>query len=301
VVNDGSTDNTAEVISKFASDARLRCFEQKNAGVTAARNFGISAATSEYLTFVDSDDYLERDMYLELHKAITERNADVAVCNYNLVFEDHIETCYSNMDEAFINVSDSVNDYFYKYCACPKPNNYIWTRLYRTKMIKSSGVRFKDFKLGDDTLFNFMLLPFIKQIVNINKGYYNYLQRPDSNVYTVAKKINLAAVYTSTFSVLLEWYKENGFKVEFLPIHAYTRLRSIFFYSRIAGMTDEDIVECIDKGFAGTALLEHLNDISQVDRYAEINRLSTVKTDAIKRIMMAAVENNNELMGTQIE
>ena len=301
VVNDGSTDNTADVISEFMSDARLRYLEQKNSGVTAARNAGISAATGDYLTFVDSDDYLERNMYLELHKAITEHNADVAVCNYSLVFEDRVEPRYSNMHETFINVADDVNGYFYKYCACPKPNNYIWTRLYRTEMIKKSGVRFQDFKLGDDTLFNFMLLPFIKQLVNIDGGYYNYLQRTDSNVYTVAKKVNIAAVYASMFSFLTDWYIEKGFKAEFMPIYAYTRLRSIFFYSRIAGMADENIVELIDEGFTGTALLEHLYDTSQVDGYAGINGFSTEKAEAIKRIMTSAVKNSKELIGAQIE
>jgi len=300
VVNDGSTDGTADTISKFSSDSRLKYIEQKNAGVTAARNNGINAASGYYLGFVDSDDYLELDMYEKLYSALNKAGADAAACDYNLIYDDHTDFKYSNMRDEIIDVT--APDYFFKYCACSKPNNYIWTRLYKTDIVKKSGVMFENFKLGDDTLFGFKLLPYLKRIANISGGFYNYLQRSNSNVYTVAKRNNLASVYADTFQALIDYYKSNGFHsfLEAMPVHAYTRLRSIIFYSRLAEMDEPEIVKNIEDGFNNREIVKYLRDTSAVDKYAALNGLPRESTQEIKRIMCVAADNPKELIGVVI-
>ena len=295
VVNDGSTDDTDKIIAKFKSDARLKYIEQENAGVSAARNNGIDAATGELLAFVDSDDYLELYMYEKLYSALKEAQADVAVCDYNLIYNDHADMKYSSMRDEVVYIE--VPGYFYQYCCCPKPNNYIWTRLYKTEIVKSSGVRFENYKLGDDTLFNFKLLPYMKRVVNISGGMYNYLQRPDSNVYTVARHGNLAAVYADTFEALVEYCKLNGFEryLEAMPAHAHTRLRSVIFYSRLAGMEENMIVESIKEGFREREIAKYLMDNSVMDEYAKLNALSLVPVEEITRILAASANSSPEL------
>ena len=260
VINDGSTDGTAEVIRRFTSDSRVKYIDQANAGVSAARNVGIEAAKGKYLAFVDSDDYLEPDMYAKLHAVLVSAGADIAACNYNLIYDDHEDRQYSKMRDETVNVCDDVYGYFVKYCACPKPNNYIWTRLYDAELVKRSGVRFERYRLGDDTLFNFKLLPHIHQIAVISDGLYNYFQRGDSNVYTVANKSNLAGEYADTFQALADYYKANGFGefLSVLPIHAFTRLRSVFFYSRLAGQDDKTIWTNIVSGFKDRDIYKYL-------------------------------------------
>ena len=302
VVNDGSTDDTAGLIKKHENDNRLRLIEQQNAGVSAARNTGIAAATGAYIAFVDSDDYLEPDMYERLCTALEKEKADVAVCDYNLIYHDHTDFNYSTMCNETVDITDP-SFYFYKYCACPKPNNYIWTRLYKTEIIKKSGVLFEPFKLGDDTLFNFKLLPHIKRAAHISGALYHYLQRLNSNVYTAARRWNLARVYADSFESLVNYYRENSFSrfLAPMPIHAYTRLRSVFFYSRLAGISDDNIAENIAEGFNGRAIALYLRDASKVDPYAEINGFSVEKSDKIKRIMLMASENPMGLAGVEIE
>ena len=251
VINDGSTDSTAAIIKKYEIDPRLMLITQQNAGVSAARNAGIAAATGELLTFVDSDDYLEPDMYERLHAALTGSGADMAVCNYNLIYDDRADKRYSKIRNETTNIYDDVYGYFCKYCACPKPNNYIWTRLYITDIVKRSGVKFENYRLGDDTLFNFKLLPHIRRTAFVEDGLYNYFQRDNSNVYTVANKVNLAATYADTFDALADYYAANGFDefLQVLPIHAFTRLRSVFFYSRLAGISEAEITQSVITGF----------------------------------------------------
>jgi glycosyltransferase involved in cell wall biosynthesis len=260
LIDDGSTDGTAAVLKRYLGDGRVKLIRQANAGVSAARNVGIDAATGELLGFVDSDDWIEPDMYAVLCDSLSRGGADMAVCNYNLVYDDHTDMLYSLMRDGVDKVHPDTYGFFTRHCACPKPNNYIWTRLYKADIVKNSGVRFEDYKLGDDTLFNFKLLPHIGSVSFADAGLYNYYQRGNSNVYTVAKKGNLASVYADTFDALAEYYTANGFTefLQALPIHAFTRLRSVFFYSRLAGLSEDEITRSVMTGFKDREIAKYL-------------------------------------------
>lgn len=260
-VDDGSTDATPEILARYAkSDSRVVFLRQENAGAGEAANRGIGIARGSYIAFVDNDDWIEPDMYQRLYAALTENNADMAVCNFNLVYDDHTDYCYSPMRDGAVNVRDDVYGYYCRYCACPKPNNYTWSRLYRAEVIKGSDVRFERFRLGADTLFNFKLLPRVKRTAFVSDGLYNYVQRADSSVYTLAKKMNIAEVYADGFEALADYYISNRLDdfCRVLPIHAFTRLRSIFFYSRLAGLAEEEIAENIAKAFKGRKIADYL-------------------------------------------
>jgi glycosyltransferase involved in cell wall biosynthesis len=260
-VDDGSTDKTHEILSDYTvSDSRIVHIKQENAGAGEAINRGIERAGGEFITFVDNDDRIEPTMYEKLHNALVTTDADMAVCNFNLVYDDHTDFCYSNMKDETVSIYDDVYGYFCRYCACPKPNNYIWSRLYKMNIVKGSDVRFENFRLGADSLFNFKLLPLLKRVTFINDGLYNYVQRSDSSVYTAAKIGNIAKTYADGFESLADYFMEKGFN-EFksvLPIHAFTRLRSVFFYSRLAGMDDTAIVENLLDAFKGHKIADYL-------------------------------------------
>ncbi|MCI8536577.1 MAG: glycosyltransferase [Hungatella sp.] len=266
VIDDGSTDETPDILAEYAKkDKRVVLISQANAGAGEAVNRGIEFAHGEYLAFVDNDDWIAPDMYERLHSALTLNNANMSVCNFNLVYSDHTDFCYSHMREETVEIEKDIFGYFCSHCACPKPNNYTWTRLYKTKIIKESDVRFESFRLGADTLFNFKLLPYIKRATFIKDGLYYYVQRNDSSVYTAAKRGNIAEVYADGFESLAEYYISKGLDefCQVLPIHAYTRLRSTFFYSRLAGMTDDAIKENIEKGFKGRKIMDYLTGALQ--------------------------------------
>lgn len=88
VVNDGSTDSTAEMVEEFIkSDKRVMLFSQSNAGPSTARNNGMEYVSGDVITFVDSDDYVEPDYFDELSSAFSESNADVVFFEFNRVNE----------------------------------------------------------------------------------------------------------------------------------------------------------------------------------------------------------------------
>ena len=266
LINDGSTDESQSIMAKYQSDRRVVCIHQDNAGVSPARNRGIETATGDYIGFVDSDDYIEKKMFEKLLSALLSADADMSVCNYNLVYDKNVVYKYTKMQNETADVYQDVYGYFSKHCARPKPNNYIWTRLYKADIIRNSNVRFENYRLADDTLFNFKLLPYIRKVAFVDDSFYNYVQRDNSNVYTVAKKCNLAREYADSFDSLLNHYKSNiTFEpfLECMPLHAFTRLRSVYFYSRLAKMTEAEIAQSIESGFAGRTIDKYLTGFEE--------------------------------------
>ena len=261
VIDDGSTDETPDILQQYAdADTRVMFIHQQNAGAGKAINTAISLASGSYMAFVDNDDWIESDMYEKLYAALSENRADMAVCNFNLVYEDHTDFCYSKMRKESVDVQEDPYGYFSRYCACPQPNNYTWTRLYKADIIRDSDVRFEYFPMGADTLFNFKLLPRIKRVAFIADGLYNYVQRRDSSVYTAAKKVDIAKVYADGFEALADYYIRNGY-TDFclvLSINEYSRILSIFFYSRLAGVSDEEITDNVMKAFKGRKIADYL-------------------------------------------
>ena len=90
-VNDGSTDNSLAILQKYAKfDKRIKIIDQKNMGISPARNEGMKVATGEFIIFFDSDDFFDSTMIEEMVMKAEEYDADIAVCSYS-VFDDRVQ------------------------------------------------------------------------------------------------------------------------------------------------------------------------------------------------------------------
>lgn len=88
LVDDGSTDNSGKICDELKNkDDRIIVIHKENQGLSASRNIGIEKATGEYITFVDSDDYILEDMYETLYKNLIRNDADISMCKYQYVKE----------------------------------------------------------------------------------------------------------------------------------------------------------------------------------------------------------------------
>ena len=86
LVNDGSTDNSIDICKEFKQiDNRIIVIDKENGGVASARNAGLEVATGSYVAFVDSDDYVEKDMYETMIEALNNNNADIVECGFNQI------------------------------------------------------------------------------------------------------------------------------------------------------------------------------------------------------------------------
>ena len=96
VVDDGSTDHTAQIVEHYAEkDQRIRLIRKKNGGVTSARLMGVRQAVGDYIGFVDGDDVIEPDMYERLLTNAINYQADISHCGYQMVFPDRVDYYYN--------------------------------------------------------------------------------------------------------------------------------------------------------------------------------------------------------------
>ena len=114
VVNDGSTDNSLNILKSLQSkDSRIRIINQENKGVSAARNTGLDNTTGEYIAFVDSDDYLEKNMYEKMLKYMGESGADLVSARAFIIERSNKpgENDYNNYIDTFTSQAQILKAY----------------------------------------------------------------------------------------------------------------------------------------------------------------------------------------------
>lgn len=191
VINDGSTDNSGEICQEYAQkDNRIIYVEQENGGLSDARNAGLERMTGSYVTFVDSDDWVEPNYVEVLNNKLIGYQADIAIGNY-----------YSyNEDEAMYYFHVNSESYYEKLY----DNISIFENLYDAKQMKSFSlisacgklykaelfdyIRFDKGKLGEDGYINQKLYLLVQKVIYINQGLYAYRQRSGSITKTWTEK-----------------------------------------------------------------------------------------------------------------
>ncbi len=178
VVDDGSTDSTAQKILQLAeSDHRIIYVHQSNRGPSAARNNGINLCRGEYIVFLDSDDILP-EHYIE--KLITNApKNDMTVCGLKLYSQTGCIEILPKSSHYSCGqfISDALVGDISPLVAFTGPV----ARMYRSNIIKSNNIRFNTaYRYGEDTLFNLQYLAFCKNITTTEQTYYHVNQQPVS-------------------------------------------------------------------------------------------------------------------------
>jgi glycosyltransferase involved in cell wall biosynthesis len=156
VVNDGSTDHTAQVIDAYAQrDSRIIAIHKENGGVTSARLRGIEAATGEYITFVDSDDYIEPHMYRQLLVNAQEHGADISHCGFQILRAGREAQLFHNTGEMIVmdhttGLSELITG--------NKVEPGLWNKLYRRSLFEGlAGKMNLEIRIYEDLLMNYYL------------------------------------------------------------------------------------------------------------------------------------------------
>lgn len=174
LINDGSIDGSAKICDEYKEiDNRIVVIHKKNEGPAKAREVGIKKATGKYISFVDSDDYIEQNFCEVLHSKIEEKCVDWVSSNcsqeilglkYKNVYIDKIITTSNEFFEDFR------NEYIY--------TRTLWGKLYRSKMIKE--YEFKALVVGEDTCFMVDLMKKTQIAYISNYNGYNYAYNENS-------------------------------------------------------------------------------------------------------------------------
>lgn len=179
MVDDGSKDNTCEICKKYAeSDDRFWLIQKKNTGVSDSRNVGIGAAKGEFLTFVDSDDYVTTDYIETLVGAM--KNAQLACAEYFFVKENQKyphATELSSSEQKALSAVDAI-DMLHRQDAF---QGYLWNKIFLKDVIEKKNICFDSHvKIWEDMLFCLKYLTEIERVNYIGKPIYYYVQREKS-------------------------------------------------------------------------------------------------------------------------
>lgn len=190
LVDDGSPDNCGAICDEYATqDSRVRVLHKENGGVSSARNLGLDNAKGEWITFVDSDDWVESEF---LDKLINGGNAD-------LVVGSTVRTSgmKQQLDDRLYDMK-SIPDFLNQYL-----DNLLmlapWGKLFRSSIIEDNHIRFnKDIRFGEDTLVVYEYLCHCCIIASVSYCGYNYLDETDGWVLNSRKyKLSLSEIDNS--------------------------------------------------------------------------------------------------------
>lgn len=173
-VNDGSTDNSPMILEEFAQkDSRIKIINQENQGLSAARNTGIEVATGEYITFVDSDDYVSTDLYADIQKYLP---AELICFNAKIFPMSEKYRALQNYIQCKFDGELPVEEKLIL-----KTNVHVWNKVFRTSIIKENNIRFpkglyfEDFPFVCEYMLSINSVKFVSE-----KEYYFYRQQPNS-------------------------------------------------------------------------------------------------------------------------
>ena len=178
LVDDGSIDNSHKICLEFADiDSRVRVFHNENHGVSFTRNFGIDAATGDYICFIDADDLILPDYITSLLQSLTRADAEIVFCGYKLLYGErlvkkapHLKPgCYNFEDLSYRAIDDgTLSGILF---------GSVWGAMYKSSLIKESNVKFDpSVRRNEDGLFNLQLLPDADKIVISEYTGYIYRQ-----------------------------------------------------------------------------------------------------------------------------
>lgn len=152
VVNDGSKDGTLLIASKVAkNDSRVKVISKQNGGAASARNVGLKIASGEFITFLDADDYIEKDIYMELWQAQKQNDLDIVSASIREIYDGDISRERINPNGVKIFAGEDALCNMLSYCGGIR--TVVWDKLYKKSIIQN--ITFEEScSYGEDTLFN---------------------------------------------------------------------------------------------------------------------------------------------------
>lgn len=176
LVDDGSTDNSSIICDELKNiDERIRVIHKKNGGLSDARNAGIEIAKGEYIGFVDSDDWIEHDMFESLLLELEKSGAGVAVTGINRIYDNGYNVNQFIRDKIEIYEGKEIIRHYLQQDSF---STAAWDKLYRKELFKER--RFPVGKLFEDAPVIYDILCNISKVVVIGKPHYHYFQRANS-------------------------------------------------------------------------------------------------------------------------
>ena len=264
IINDGSTDNTKQILQKYKKIKYIKIINQENMGIAHTRNNLLKNATGKYIFFIDSDDYINKEKFNELLKQVN--NQDLILFNYNIFNNNNKKVKKNIFNEDFINIKKN-KDLFFKLIS--KRNDlYLWTFLIKRELITKSNINFLPY-LFEDLQFLINVIYYSKTIEFINLDIVNYRINRENQVTKVHSYENISHRIIMSDLTIKQVKKYN-----------LSNKLKILLFKRIANIYYSAIPLINDKTKEEQELLKNL-----IDNYNYILKYSSKKTLILKILM----------------
>ncbi len=205
LINDGSTDNSIEILQFFANkDERFKLIQKENSGASETRNFGLDIATGKYVMFMDADDWYESNMIEKMVSWISNDDELDSVCCARFFERQQKDGTFVTLSEKTMNlpcdnyITDNIPEYIARLEASRR-FPYLWDKIYRREIIERNHIRFeKQFITGQDNDFNMKYFRYIRKGMISNHCLYHYVKdgvgslcaRYKKGLYGIVKELN---------------------------------------------------------------------------------------------------------------
>lgn len=189
LVDDGSTDSSPEICDSYAAGfSNVKCIHKENGGIDSARNAGLSVATGEFVSFVDSDDFVDKSMCESLFAASEDGKFDIVYCAVHFAWHDSRDTRVEYSFDECVS-GDAVVESLADLTASPWSsdsyvvrNMAVWGALFKRSIIADNCVLFRSERqlLSEDTIFDYELYPYVNSIRYIPNPLYFYCYNTQS-------------------------------------------------------------------------------------------------------------------------
>ena len=220
IVNDGSTDGSLTICKKYAKqDSRIILINQENYGVAMARNTGILSAKGDYLAFLDSDDYIEKDMLMDMYTKAKQDNSDIVTCQFQHIDDKGIIKYKSNYLER-------EKDAYFRNILAAKYYSVIWNSIYKKDLFINNDIAFPNEIDYEDVATTYKVFFYATKISILEKVYYNWSFRNDSRSNVgLAKDQHIDSIFK-----ILEMTKQFLQNEKSLDRYSHEYNRRVFYY-----------------------------------------------------------------------
>lgn len=263
LVNDGSPDKSGEICDEYANkDIRIKVIHKKNGGQSSARNEGLNIAKGDYIGFVDSDDWLDRDMFRVLYENIIETGSDISICGTRDIKKQ--QDIRNQVGESKTIIYEDKNKIF---SIMFSQNIFGWgpcNKLYKKNKIKN--LRFLQGRIYEDVVYNLIAFSSALKVVSTSAKKYNYLQINSSTTRNevTLKRLDLAYNILENYKILpIEYQKlwlRDVYKTLFLVIVEVVNEKTI--------IKNKEIFKSIDNILKENKLI--LKEVELEDKNQEI-------------------------------
>ena len=229
-INDGSTDNSLSILEQYDKiDNRIKIINQKKQGVSVARNIGVESAKGKYIYFMDADDWINEQLFVDAYNCMEKNNADIVLFDIYNVYEDIIVPTkrLANFTKKVLTKTFYYNEHkeiIYQSCT-------VWSKLFRKQFLIDYDIKFPcNITHSEDTVYWLEFMLCNPKIAILNKHYYYYYKNSDGaslkNINNLNNQFKALSYFINT-----KFYLETDSVNQLLSIDYFTRL-ALYVYSK---------------------------------------------------------------------